>query len=261
MSPSDFRLHPSNFPRFSRRPVIGVTGPDRGGDAAWFFTWLGLALAGASARRITPACRQCRVADLDGLVIGGGADVDPRLYGEPLAPMLEPTAEHRRLPLVRRAFDLLAFPVLWFVRQLLARPPRHRRPPSAADRQDHARDALETKLIDLAVARGLPVLGICRGSQLLNVYFGGTLHQSLHGFYVETREIRSVRPRKRVEVRPGTRLAGLLGAGEAWVNALHRQAVDRLGRGVRVAAVDPNGIVQAIENESLPFVVGVQWHP
>ena len=247
---SSVTLHSSPLP--SRRPIIGVTGPDRGGEAAWFFTWVGLTLAGASARWITPK-KPCCIEDVDGLVIGGGADVDPRLYGEQLAPMLEGTSEQRLLSLFRRVLDLVLFPILWLVRQLLAR--------SSDVRQDLARDALEMRLIERAVSLGLPVLGICRGSQLLNVYFGGSLHQSLTGFYVETRAIRSIRPRKRVEVKPGTRLAGILGRAERWVNSLHRQAVGRLGRGVRVAAVDRNGIVQAIEHETLPFVVGVQWHP
>ncbi|HEX8913141.1 MAG TPA: gamma-glutamyl-gamma-aminobutyrate hydrolase family protein [Humisphaera sp.] len=243
--------HQASSRAVRRRPVIGVTGPDRGGEAAWVFTWLGLALAGASARHITPL-EHGDLRDLDGLVVGGGADVDPRLYGQDLAPLLQPTAEVPR-SVFHRLLDLLLFPLTWLVRQLFAR--------SADERQDKARDALEWQLIDRAVNAGLPVLGICRGAQLLNVYFGGSLHQSLHGFYVETREVRSVRPRKRVVVRPGTRLAGVLGCCERWVNSLHRQAVARLGDGMRVAATDRNGIVQAIEHEVLPFVVGVQWHP
>ncbi|WP_206290843.1 gamma-glutamyl-gamma-aminobutyrate hydrolase family protein [Humisphaera borealis] len=241
-------LKTSDRPR--TRPVVGVTGPDRGGEAAWFFTWLSLMLVGASARHITPS-RPTRIEKLDALVIGGGADVDPQLYGEPLAVLLEPSPEKER-SLVRRLLDLLFLPAAWFVRQLLAR--------DSNRRGDADRDRLERGLLDHAVRSRLPVLGICRGAQLLNVYFGGSLHQSLAGYYIETREIRSIRPRKKVAIRPGTRLAAILGT-ERWVNSLHRQAVDRLGVGIRVAATDRNGIVQAIEHDSMPFIVGVQWHP
>jgi len=238
-------------PRGPLRPVIGVTGPVRGGESAWFFTWLALTLVGASARWITPS-RPARIEDLDGLIIGGGADVDPELYGEKLADMLEPTSERQRST-VRKLMDLLLLPLTWLIRQLLAR--------TSDVRMDTKRDDLEWRLLDAAVGLKLPVLGICRGAQLMNVYFGGSLLQSLAGYYVETREIRSIRPRKRISVRPDTCLARILGRNEPWVNSLHRQAVDRLGRHVRIAAADRNGIVQAIEHEALPFAIGVQWHP
>src|SRR5687768_16444624 len=121
-------------------------------------------------------------------------------------------------------------------------------------------------LIDGAVRRRLPILGICRGNQLLNVYFGGSLHQDLNAFYVEDPETRTILPRKRLLVTTGTHLATGLSCdpcpdGSVRVNALHRQAIHRLGNGLRAAARDRNGIVQAVEHESLPFVLGVQWHP
>jgi putative glutamine amidotransferase len=150
------------------------------------------------------------------------------------------------------------FPLTFLLRKLAGQ--------SAVRGGDAARDALEMALIDGAIRRRLPVLGICRGNQLLNVYFGGSLHQDLNGFYVEDPETRSILPRKRVLVTNGTHLAIGLACdpctdGAVRVNALHRQAIHRLGQGLRAAARDRNGIVQAVEHETLPFVLGVQWHP
>jgi putative glutamine amidotransferase len=210
-------------------------------------------LAGGHAVRITPR-RPRRIGGLDGLIVGGGADVDPSLYGndpEPIVPASRPPDE----PVLLWALEWAIFPLVWLARGaagLLLR---------ESPKQDAARDALEMRLISEAIDRRLPVLGICRGGQLLNVYFGGSLHRDLAGFYKEEPETRTILPRKRVVLLTGTRLAALLGREMRRVNALHRQAIDRLGRGVRVAARDRNGIVQAIEHESLPLVVGVQWHP
>jgi putative glutamine amidotransferase len=147
------------------------------------------------------------------------------------------------------------FPLTWLLRKLSGKSGAKR-----SGRGDPARDAMEMKLLADALHRGLPVLGICRGEQLLNVHFGGSLHQDLATFYVEDPATRTILPRKRVMLQAGSRLMQLLGPDER-VNALHRQGVDRIGDGLVVAGRDRNGIVQAIEHATLPFVVGVQWHP
>jgi putative glutamine amidotransferase len=235
-----------------------VTGPDHGGAAAWLFTRLAVFIAGGRAVRITPS--QPRSLDgLHGLIIGGGADVDPQLYGEDPTPVLP----HHKPPgesWPRFLLELLLFPLTWLLRKASGKYARAREGPAGPRRGDPARDALEMRLLDEAVRRGLPVLGICRGQQLLNVYFGGSLHQDLATFYVEVPATRTILPRKRVTLEPGSRLAALLGPDER-VNALHSQGVNTLGKGVCVAARDRNGIVQGIEHETLPFVIGVQWHP
>ncbi|HEV2292571.1 MAG TPA: type 1 glutamine amidotransferase [Tepidisphaeraceae bacterium] len=234
-----------------KRPLIGVTGPDRGGDAAWWFTRFAVWLAGGRAVRITP--RHLRTIDhLCGLIIGGGADVDPTLYGQEILHIA--SAKRRDETTAGYLAGAILFPATWLARKLTARRPLHRG-------RDARRDELEMRLIDQAVRRRLPILGICRGEQLLNVYFGGTLKQALKGLYVEDPEVRTILPRKRLLVEANSKLATILGPHPQRVNALHSQAIDRLGDGLRVAARDRNGIVQAIEHISLPFVLGVQWHP
>lgn len=235
----------------SARPRIGVTGPDRGGGAAWGFTRFAVWLAGGRAIRITP--RHPRTLQhLRGLIIGGGADVDPRLYGQELLHIA--TAKRRDQTLADYLAGLILFPATWLARKLAAGK-------LIRGGRDARRDALEMRLIDEAVRRQLPILGICRGEQLLNVYFGGTLKQALQGLYVEDPMVRTILPRKHLIVETGSRLGRILGPRPQRVNALHSQAIDRLGAGLRVAARDRNGIVQAIEHATLPFVLGVQWHP
>ncbi|WP_225822057.1 gamma-glutamyl-gamma-aminobutyrate hydrolase family protein [Streptomyces naphthomycinicus] len=119
------------------------------------------------------------------------------------------------------------------------------------------RDAWELALIDAALAAGVPVLGICRGMQLLNVALGGTLVQHLDGH----REVVGVFGGHPVKPVPGTRYAGIV-PEELTVPTYHHQAVDRLGAGLVPSAYAEDGTVEAVE---LPaergWLLGVQWHP
>jgi putative glutamine amidotransferase len=154
-----------------------------------------------------------------GLLLTGGGDVDPALYGEFASPETEPP--------------------------------------------DPERDAVEAALIDEALARDLPLLGICRGMQILNVHLGGSLIQHLPtaGRHVRRTSDRSL-PAHPVAIQPGTLLSGLAGVATWQVNSRHHQAVARLGDGFRVCASDPeDGTVEAIELPARRFVLGVQWHP
>ncbi|MHC3993529.1 gamma-glutamyl-gamma-aminobutyrate hydrolase family protein [Thiomicrolovo sp. ZZH C-3] len=126
---------------------------------------------------------------------------------------------------------------------------------------DPARDAMELYLLEEAIRRGLPVMGICRGMQLLNLAFGGTLHPHIHDFELDVAHPHTPLPLKTVTLEHGTHLHDIIGQTTLRVNALHHQAVDRPGTGIRIAAKDGNRIIQAIEHTELPFVVGVQWHP
>ncbi len=119
-------------------------------------------------------------------------------------------------------------------------------------------DAAELSLALAAQERGLPVLGICRGAQAMNVARGGTLHQHVDG-HRQTHA--ATEPDHPVAVARGSFLAALTGGGDRLpVNSFHHQAADRLGAGLRVAATAPDGTIEAIEDPSLPFFLGVQWH-
>ncbi|HZW47102.1 MAG TPA: gamma-glutamyl-gamma-aminobutyrate hydrolase family protein [Microvirga sp.] len=128
-------------------------------------------------------------------------------------------------------------------------------------RIDPERDKMELSLLKAALPRQLPILGICRGSQMLNVALGGTLHTDIYEVYVQAPKMRTVLPKKRVVIEADSRLDRILRCNPCLVNALHHQSVDRLGEGLKVAARDEIGIVQAIENDRAPFLLGVQWHP
>lgn len=201
--------------RRDRRPRIGVTCSVGRGRIMWWFNRFALRRVGAEPVRL--CADSTRGFDgLDGLVVGGGDDIVPTLYGGEIDPAI---------------------------------------------RLDPERDALELEALTHASRHRLPVLGICRGAQMLNVALGGSLHQDAYATYQGSRFRWTVLPRKTVEVAGDTLLARVAGTAPMRVNALHTQAVDRLGPGLRVAARDEGGMAQAIERDADPFALGVQWHP
>ncbi|MFI7414527.1 gamma-glutamyl-gamma-aminobutyrate hydrolase family protein [Streptomyces sp. NPDC049627] len=118
------------------------------------------------------------------------------------------------------------------------------------------RDAWELALIDAALAAGVPLLGICRGMQLLNVALGGTLVQHIDGHA----EVVGVFASHSVKPVPGSLYGGVV-PEETSVPTYHHQAVDRLGEGLVASAYAEDGTVEAIELPSASWVLGVQWHP
>lgn len=124
-----------------------------------------------------------------------------------------------------------------------------------------ARDEYEIALVRAARAAGTPILGVCRGEQVINVALGGTLVQ--HVPDVPGAGTHGGGATHDVRIEPGTRLASISGLSTAAVNSFHHQAVGRLAPGLRVSARAPDGIVEGVEPEdpAAPFLVGVQWHP
>ena len=118
-------------------------------------------------------------------------------------------------------------------------------------------DAFEIAMVRRADALGLPILGICRGMQVVNVARGGTLVQDIPGH----RQEESGRvPTHKITVREGSALERLMGPGEHAVNSFHHQALKLLGRGLKPSAWSPDGVIEGIEASDRDFVVGVQWH-
>jgi gamma-glutamyl-gamma-aminobutyrate hydrolase PuuD len=154
---------------------------------------------------------------LDGLVLSGGADVDPAHYAEDLHPMT--TGLHPQ------------------------------------------RDEAELMLLEAALAREMPVLAICRGMQVLNVFRGGSLHQHLPELVAHDghREARGTFSEHDVRVAAGSRTAAIIG-NEARVLSSHHQALERIGDGLDAVAWADDGTVEAVEDRR-QFAIGVLWHP
>lgn len=200
----------------SARPRIAVTGPRRGGRILTWLNQLAVWRAGGKPVVVYPGY-QSFFTSVDGLLIGGGEDIDSVLYDDQL--------RFRAIP-------------------------------------DKARDKLELKGLEVAAKKNLPVLGICRGSQLMNVHRGGTLNPDSYGDHGGAGRYRSVWPRKKVRIAEWSKVFNMIGSGdEVQVNSLHHQSVDRLGDRLKVNAQDTLGLTQGIEDEQHHFFVGVQWHP
>ncbi|MEX0608844.1 MAG: type 1 glutamine amidotransferase [Balneolaceae bacterium] len=235
---------------FNKRPVIGVTGPVEGGQAAWLFTALSVLIAGGKPLRITPEAPH-DISEINALIIGGGADVEPVKYGEERKERAKLTRNKRSV--FEWVLSILLFPLYWLGRYF-----QHTKKSPI----DLKRDELEFELLAEAVKSGKPVLGICRGMQLMNVHFKGNLHQDISGFYGERAQVSTIFPKKRVLLKEGSKLRRILETDVCNVNALHNQAIKNPGEGVEISAKELNtGIFQAIEHRDFAFMIGVQWHP
>lgn len=133
---------------------------------------------------------------------------------------------------------------------------------------DPLRDGAELPMARWAVAEGKPVLGICRGVQVLNVALGGTLYQDIpsqittdlhHNLSYEREDWTHLA--HEIAIAPGSRLAQIMGVDQMPINSLHHQAICEIAPGLRAVAWAPDGVVEALESTDEAFVVGVQGHP
>lgn len=126
-------------------------------------------------------------------------------------------------------------------------------------------DALDFSLAEHARAHNLPLLAICRGVQVLNASFGGTLHQDINEEIVHPLKHMQDAPRwhvgHSVTLAEGTKLRAIAGAAAIDVNTLHHQCIQTVAPGLRAAALAPDGVIEAVESSESSFILGVQWHP
>jgi putative glutamine amidotransferase len=139
-------------------------------------------------------------------------------------------------------------------------------PHPETDAPNHARDAMEFEALEAALGRGLPVLAICRGHQLLNVALGGTLYQDLPTQFDDSpllhQQTQPIDQRSHwAEVAEGSRLHGILGTTRLHINSFHHQGIRSLAPGLRASIWAEDGLVEGVETTGRAWVVGVQWHP
>ncbi len=158
---------------------------------------------------------------IDGLILAGGQDVSPHLYGEDIREVTTVTSSER--------------------------------------------DAAEMALIEAVLAAGKPILGVCRGLQLLNVMAGGTLYQDLsENEKIDVKHVQDIpsnQPVHPVKIDPSSYLGSLV-PHHLPVNSLHHQVIRELGKGLKATAVSSDGVIEAIETEDADQnILAVQWHP
>ena len=137
-------------------------------------------------------------------------------------------------------------------------------PLSTLGKVDVERDLFELELYKAARTRGLPVLGVCRGHQLINVAEGGTLHQHLGSELASldhSQKGMEGEPHHKVTFEPDSILARAFGREDVYTNSYHHQAVDRPADSLRVTARSADGVIEAVEGRSGAWLLGVQWHP
>lgn len=140
-------------------------------------------------------------------------------------------------------------------------PERYGQAPQVSARYDRKRDATDQQLLEQAEQIGIPVLGICRGAQFINVFRGGSLCQNVTPLRINTRHRPLLLPLQTVRLVTASRLEQVMQSPVIGANRIHSQAIKRLGRHLQVTAVDNDLFVQGFENTRGQWLMGVQWHP
>lgn len=198
------------------KKLIGITLPDKGNVFARFFIKFNLFLQGAKGISLRPSQKNIEFNKLDGIIISGGNDIDPLLYG--------------------------------------GNPEAHNTP------LDKNRDAFELEIIDKAYKKRLPILGICRGTQLINIYFNGDIYPTILDLDEYIIHKNSIFPIKAVFIKRGSKLFTILKKDTVIANSIHNQTIKTVGDTLNVSAKHEK-IIEAIEKKDYPFLIGVQWHP
>lgn len=203
--------------QMAQKTKIAVTGPDSYFPWAWWCCWFILRWFGCKPIYLTSKTYMSHQKErFHGVIISGGTDIDPSLYGLKLDtnPKLDPE-----------------------------------------------RDAFESEIIKYALKSNLPLLGICRGAQLLNVLMGGDLYNDLSTIRNKASSKKHLRALKQVYLKRDSILYNLFNRKKIMVNSLHNQAIKNVGDGLISTARDEDEIIQGIESTSHLFIIGVQWHP
>jgi putative glutamine amidotransferase len=202
---------------------IGITDCYNEDKFSMYVDWIRSANAAVELVQLSYAMSDSPdLANIDGIVLTGGGDVNPSFYGK-----------SELLPLAKGI--------------------------------DDRRDAFENKLIQQSLEADIPILGVCRGMQMVNATLGGTLHPDLVSLGYEDHAggqgVEKIHP---ITVSPNSLLSDLAGTFNVEVNSYHHQAVDTLGRGLIVVATSSDGVIESAEwgvKEGMPFLMLVQWHP
>lgn len=199
-----------------KKPLVGICLPDHGNFFAYIFIRLNLYIQKAEWVRLSPSLNNIDFEELDALLLSGGSDIDPVLYGGN-----------------KDAHNTLL---------------------------DKKRDRFELEMIDKAYKKKIPILGICRGAQLINIYFKGDLHPTLLDLDEYVKHQNSIFPIKKVIVKRFSKLFTIVQKREITANSIHNQAIKKVGKELKISATYDRAI-EAVEKKDYPFLLGVQWHP
>lgn len=229
------------------RPKILITGPDKGGMISRILCSVAVRVSGGIPIYVHPKKEEQIKTNFDGLILMGGTDINPNLYKK--TQVID--VPKNKINLLERTKQFLIYPLEGINNIIRKKKVKY----------DTQRDLLERKYFVKALSKNKPVLGICRGHQLINVLLGGTLYKSTRFFYKKKPRIRTILPRKKLyKVSKDSVLDKTNHSSKTNINALHNQAVASVAPSLKVVAKEKTGIIQAMEHKD-KNILTVQWHP